>query len=177
MCILAVRGSVINAGFYAHAQQATAFGVAGAAGWKGLLLPMRDLKCSLVLGYFTIFAVVIALMKDVPDVEGDRLFNIPSFSVVLGEAGMFKLARRLLTALLCGAGGVLAAGSRAAAMAAMPGTALARGLVGVCALCAAQLVRQRSVGVDPKNTLQVYKFYMFLWKIFYASYLFLPFAR
>lgn len=52
-----------------------------------------------------------------------------------------------------------------------------RGLVAVAALSSGQLVRRRASGVDPEKPNEVYSFYMFLWKIFYASYLFLPFAR
>ncbi|CAM9208405.1 unnamed protein product [Discosporangium mesarthrocarpum] len=58
-----------------------------------------------------------------------------------------------------------------------PGIALTRILVGLSAGCAAQLVRRRSLGVDLENPKQIYGYYMFLWKIFYASYLLLPFAR
>ncbi|CAM9272393.1 unnamed protein product, partial [Phaeothamnion confervicola] len=59
VCILTVRGSVINIGFYAHAR-AAAFG-------------LRD----------------AASASDVPDVEGDRLFGIPSFSVKVGQQTVF----------------------------------------------------------------------------------------
>jgi homogentisate phytyltransferase/homogentisate geranylgeranyltransferase len=40
--------------------------------------------------FFAVFGVVIAIMKDVPDVQGDKLFEIPSFSVKKGAALMFR---------------------------------------------------------------------------------------
>ncbi|CBJ48519.1 tocopherol phytyltransferase [Ectocarpus siliculosus] len=177
LCILVVRGSIINGGFYSHAQLA-GYGLSRekTALWA-LTLPFRDAKCALALAYFTVFAVVIALMKDVPDVEGDRMFNIPSFSVVLGETKLFAFARRLLTALLWSTAGVLGVGAKAAASASLPLTSGLRGLMSAVALIAGQLVRRRAAGVDPKQPKQVYDFYMDLWKLFYLSYLFLPLAR
>lgn len=50
-------------------------------------------------------------------------------------------------------------------------------MVAVAALSSGQWVRHRASGVDPEKPKEVYDFYMFLWKIFYASYIFLPFAR
>lgn len=52
-----------------------------------------------------------------------------------------------------------------------------RAFAAVSALASGQLVRARARGVDPEQPNEVYGFYMFLWKIFYASYLVLPLAR
>lgn len=61
-----------------------------------------------------------------PDVVGDRKFNIPSFSVVLGERALFNFAQRLLTTLLWGTSLLLVVGSRAAVIAGLPRLAVAR---------------------------------------------------
>eukprot|EP00752_Nemacystus_decipiens_P005060 g4594.t1 len=177
LCILVVRGSIINGGFFSHAQLA-GYGLSSekTALWA-LTLPFRDAKCALALAYFTVFAVVIALMKDVPDVAGDRKFNIPSFSVVLGEARLFTFARRLLTALLWSTAAALGVGAKAAAEASLPWTAASRGFVAVWAVVFGQTVRGRAAKTNPKEPKEVYHYYMFLWKIFYMSYLFLPLAR
>ncbi|CAM9895240.1 unnamed protein product [Pylaiella littoralis] len=177
LCILVVRGSVINGGFYSHGQLA-GYGLSGekTALWA-LTLPFRDAKCALALAYFTVFAIVIALMKDVPDVAGDRKFNIPSFSVVLGETKLFAFARRLLTTLLWSTAAALGVGAKAAADASLPWTAASRGFVAAAALVMGQEVRRRAVKTDPEKPDQVYAYYMDLWKIFYMSYLFLPLAR
>lgn len=79
-CIVAVRGAVINAGFFAHAK-AAAFGQATSV----LDCLIGDRRCLLSSLYFAIFGVVIALMKDVPDVKGDALSNVRTFSVRLGQ--------------------------------------------------------------------------------------------
>ena len=42
---------------------------------------MAGWRCLVPVGFFTIFGTVIALVKDVPDVPGDRQFGIRSFSV------------------------------------------------------------------------------------------------
>ncbi|KAL5974023.1 hypoxanthine-guanine phosphoribosyltransferase [Asimina triloba] len=35
--------------------------------------------------FMTFFSVVIALFKDIPDIDGDKIFGIQSFSVRLGQ--------------------------------------------------------------------------------------------
>lgn len=79
-CIVAVRGAVINAGFFAHAKVA-AFGHTSSV----MEFLLSDRQCVLSSLYFAIFGVVIALMKDVPDVKGDALSNVRTFSVRLGQ--------------------------------------------------------------------------------------------
>lgn len=79
-CIVSVRGAVINAGFFAHAK-AAAFGQSASV----LEYLMNDRQCMLSSLYFAIFGVVIALMKDVPDVKGDAMSDVRTFSVRLGQ--------------------------------------------------------------------------------------------
>lgn len=79
-CIVAVRGGVINAGFFAHAKYA-AFGQSASV----MEYLISDRRCMLSSLYFAMFGVVIALMKDVPDVKGDALSNVRTFSVRLGQ--------------------------------------------------------------------------------------------
>lgn len=73
-------------------------------------------------------ACLLALQnfQDVPDVSGDRKFNIPSFSVVFGERRLFFFSQRLLTALLWSYGAALALGTKAAVEASMPMVAACR---------------------------------------------------
>lgn len=52
-----------------------------------------------------------------------------------------------------------------------------RVFVALAALGCGQKVRTRAREVDPKRPDHVSAFYMFLWKIFYVSYVFLPLAR
>jgi homogentisate phytyltransferase/homogentisate geranylgeranyltransferase len=85
-CILVVRGSLVNMGFYLQAKVA----VLGAK-IPSLLEACRLYPESVVLtAFYAIFGVVIALMKDVPDIHGDRKFGIRTFSVKVGAETMFK---------------------------------------------------------------------------------------
>ena len=86
VCILAVRGSLINIGFFLQAKSVV----------------LRELVPSLSVGikmypemlpvtaFFAVYGCVIALMKDVPDIKGDAANKISSFSVRLGADTMFR---------------------------------------------------------------------------------------
>jgi homogentisate phytyltransferase / homogentisate geranylgeranyltransferase len=84
-CILIVRGSLVNFGFFAQAKATVLGSTAGP-----LSTAMRFPESLLVTVFFAVFGLVIAIMKDVPDVQGDKLFEIPSFSVKKGAALMFR---------------------------------------------------------------------------------------
>lgn len=169
-CIVSVRGAVINAGFFAHAR-AAAFGASGSV-WQCLT---TDSSCMLSSLYFAIFGVVIALMKDVPDVKGDALSNVRTFSVRLGQKTIFTGMHRLLTALFVGVGGSFVCGAFSSTV---PATVrIGRGIVGLSAFLAGWSVQKEARPVDPNDSKEVYTFYMHLWKLFYLSYLILPLAR
>lgn len=170
-CIVAVRGTIINAGFFAHAQSA-AFGGTGATAWNCLF---GNLKCGLSSLFFGIFGIVIALMKDVPDVRGDKLSHVRTFSVRIGQKRVFHGMRRLLMGLFLGVGAGFLRGAIQAPSAVLAGF---RGTVSVASVLAALSVRKEGEKVvDPEDPKQVYNFYMHLWKLFYLSYLALPFVR
>jgi homogentisate phytyltransferase / homogentisate geranylgeranyltransferase len=185
-CIVAVRGAVINAGFYSHAQMA-AFGSSNGAGqaaaaaasstgltvWKCLT---TDMRCMLSSLYFAIFGVVIALMKDVPDVKGDDMANVRTFSVRLGPGIVYKSMHRLLTGLFWGVG-LSFFKSAASATNTVWTVRLGRAVVATSAILAGASVQKEAGTVDPENPKEVYSFYMHLWKLFYLSYLVLPLAR
>jgi homogentisate phytyltransferase / homogentisate geranylgeranyltransferase len=195
ICIVAVRGGVINAGFYAHAQVA-AFGrssmgvttaaaaIAGATGsssssiWHFL---QTDPKCLLSSLFFAMFGIVIALMKDVPDVKGDATANIRTFSVRLGPQRMFRSASKFLSLSLLLTGLAFSKGAlcwvTSTSQVASLAVRIGRGIVGMAALASAWSVERQAALVNPDNPHQVYQFYMHLWKLFYLSYLVLPFAR
>ena len=65
-CIFSVRGLLINVGFYAHALVSSFGGLGGTL----LSLPLRDVRCGMAALFFVVFGVIIALMKDVPDLKG-----------------------------------------------------------------------------------------------------------
>jgi homogentisate phytyltransferase/homogentisate geranylgeranyltransferase len=173
-CIVAVRGTIINAGFYAHAQ-AAAFGNAAATSLKCIL---NDKRCMLSSAFFCIFGIVIALMKDVPDAVGDELHEIRTFSVRVGRRRIFHTTRRLITALFFGVGvGFINSTLPAIQSNGLGVRDLCRGGVGVVSFIAGLTLRREGLKVDAEDSEAVYSYYMLLWKWFYLSYLALPFAR
>lgn len=171
-CIVAVRGAVINAGFYAHAKVA-AFGTASTV----LDCLLSDSRCFLSSLYFAVFGIVIALMKDVPDVKGDALSNVRTFSVRLGPSRIFAAMHRLLTATFVGVGACFFRGALAPTGLPTMAVRVGRTVAGVSALLAGLSVQKEAAPVDAEDPKEVYNFYMHLWKLFYLSYLVLPLAR
>jgi len=176
-CIVAVRGTIINASFFAHAKAAV-FGDPAATVLGCILTDPRCLWSSL---FFGVFGLVIAIMKDVPDVLGDKISDIRTFSVRVGPQRIFHAARRILTGLFAFTGLSMV---RMAVVAAKAGSSTttaplvaSRLVTAACAVAAGLSVRQQSAAVDPENPGQVYQYYMHLWKIFYLCYLLLPLAR
>lgn len=115
----------------------------------------------------TVFATVIAITKDLPDVEGDRKFGIETFATRLG-------VRRIAW----GAVSLLLANYVAAAVLAVtkPGVFCVPVMAGAHAVYAAFLV---SVAIQAdregfsKRSIQ--GFYRNIWNLFYAEYVLLPF--
>lgn len=168
-CIVAVRGTIINAGFYSHALS-SAFG----ASYGVVDCLMNDWKCKLSSLFFGVFGIVIALMKDVPDAAGDRTFNIRSFTVRVGQKRVFGMMKNLLTALFGGVGVALLQ------LSAMSPTSIAtvrRATVGLGCLGAGWSVYSEARTVDAENSKQVYNYYMRLWTLFYLSYLVMPLVK
>jgi homogentisate phytyltransferase/homogentisate geranylgeranyltransferase len=112
------------------------------------------------------FSVAIALLKDVPDIEGDRAYRIATYSVRLGGAVVLRAGLALLAAayvgiavaapfLLDGWAAVFLAGTHLAALAAL--------------LAAARRT-------DPADRVLFTAFYLFVWKLFFLEYVTVPLA-
>jgi homogentisate phytyltransferase / homogentisate geranylgeranyltransferase len=176
LCIVAVRGTIINASFFAHAQAAAGFGSSlSASVWHCL---RHDGRCFWSSLFFGCFGIVIALMKDVPDVLGDRVGNVRTFSVRVGPQRIFHASRYLLTSLF---GACAVSFGVGAAQAATVSTswwrAASRLVVMGAAAWAARSVHCQATQIDPESPSMVYQYYMHLWKLFYLCYLVLPLAR
>jgi len=167
LCISAVRGFVINWGFAAHAFIKLSSDIA-----TSVPIPDLPLKVTLIAAFYTVYGVVIALAKDVPDVKGDEGHGIRSFSVRLGQDKVLALAQWLLSSVHLAAAGVLLFGG-GGGMATSNGRFLAAGL----AVLAAESIRRERQDVDAKKPEDSYKYYMHLWKMFYLSYFTLPLLR
>eukprot|EP00471_Norrisiella_sphaerica_P002238 CAMPEP_0184493232 /NCGR_PEP_ID=MMETSP0113_2-20130426/25470_1 /TAXON_ID=91329 /ORGANISM="Norrisiella sphaerica, Strain BC52" /LENGTH=405 /DNA_ID=CAMNT_0026878429 /DNA_START=403 /DNA_END=1620 /DNA_ORIENTATION=- len=169
LCISAVRGFVINWGFAAHAF--IKLSVAGAAAATStLFIPALPLQVTLIATFYTVYGVVIALAKDVPDVKGDEGHGIKSFSVRMGQKKILSFAQWLLSGLHLVAAGILLS-------AAQVSNPIGRTFVAVLAVLGSESIRRERQGVDATVPDAAYKYYMHLWKMFYFSYFTLPLIR
>ncbi|GFE67816.1 homogentisate phytyltransferase [Chroococcus sp. FPU101] len=153
-CIFTVRGVVINLGLFLHLSQL----FSGQA-----FLPLSIWLLTL---FVLIFTVAIAIFKDVPDLEGDRQYQITTFTLILGKEKILKLALWIIS--FCYLGIILA------------------GVVQVPQVNSWVLIfahlfllvllwwRSQSVNLEEKK--EISQFYQFIWKLFFLEYLVFPIA-
>ncbi|MEB3358705.1 MAG: homogentisate phytyltransferase [Synechococcales bacterium] len=166
VCIFTVRGVIVNLGLFLHADQQLQVraGQAVLQGMGGALWAIPAPVWALTL-FVLVFTFAIAIFKDIPDLEGDRRYNITTFTVQLGRAAVFKLARGVLT--VCYVGMVVAGGLLPAV----------NGLfIGVTHGLALAALWYFSVRVDLADKGAIARFYQFIWKLFFLEYLLFPVA-
>ncbi|KAG2266893.1 hypothetical protein Bca4012_075630 [Brassica carinata] len=156
MCILAVRAIIVQIAFYLHIQTHV-FGRP----------VMFTRPLIFATAFMSFFSVVIALFKDIPDIEGDKIFGIRSFSVTLGQKRVFWTCVSLLqmayaVAILVGATSPFIWSKFIS-------------VVGHVILATTLWTRAKSVDLSSKT--EITSCYMFIWKLFYAEYLLLPFLK
>ncbi|KAH9805867.1 homogentisate phytyltransferase 1 [Citrus sinensis] len=156
MCILAVRAVVVQLAFYLHMQ--THVYRRPAVFSKPLIF---------ATAFMSFFSVVIALFKDVPDLEGDKTFGIRTFTVRLGQKRVFWTCISLLevaytVAILVGATSPFAWSKLI--------TVLGHSIL-------ALILWNRAKSVDIGSKTAITSCYMFIWKLFYTEYLLIPFVR
>lgn len=152
-----VRACVVNLGVYLH--------FAASLGGRPGLSPIPDAIVALTL-FVLPFSFAIAVLKDVPDAEGDRRFRIGTFTVRLGARAAFRMG---MAALVGGYLGMALAGPLLVDDAS--GWVLAAGHL---ALLAVLLGLAR--GVDLDDPARFTRFYMRVWALFFAEYLLVPAA-
>ncbi|XP_042507527.1 homogentisate phytyltransferase 1, chloroplastic-like [Macadamia integrifolia] len=155
-CILIVRAIVVQLAFFMHIQKYV-FG-------RPAVLTKSVVFATVFMCFFT---AVIALFKDIPDVDGDRYFGIQSFSVSLGPERVFWLCINLL---------LLAYGS-AVVVGASSEFLYSKLLIVLGHFTLASILWFRARSIDLTNKASITSFYMFIWKLFYAEYLLIPFVR
>jgi homogentisate phytyltransferase / homogentisate geranylgeranyltransferase len=145
LSIMLVRAAVVNLGVYGHFARS--------------LHDVPGVVWALTL-FVLPFSAAIAVLKDVPDVEGDRRFRIRTFSVRLGPRRVMEIAFAGLAAAYLGmaiAGPIALPGVNAPLFAAGHGAALAA--------LAAWAAR-----ADPDDPAAFTRFYMRIWQLFFAEY-------
>lgn len=86
VCILVVRALAVQLGFYFH--------IHTVLDRDALVTPALAFACV----FMCFFSVVIAITKDLPDVVGDRKYNISTFATRLGVRNISRLAVTMLMA-------------------------------------------------------------------------------
>ena len=169
LCIVGVRGAVVNVGFFSHFRAAFSPAAAAGGGWAegggaSLILPPEVIALS---AFVMIFSLAIALFKDIPDLRGDRQHRIFTLTVRLGPSLVFELSRWILTAsyglmILLALSGAL--------------PSIHRGFLALSQLLLLSVMWIRSRGVDVSHDEQTKAFYQLIWKLFFLEYLLFPVA-
>jgi homogentisate phytyltransferase/homogentisate geranylgeranyltransferase len=154
LCISGVRAAVVNLGVYGH--YSLAFGGT---------LAIPDAVWALTL-FVLPFSFAIAVLKDVPDMEGDRRFRIATFTVRLGPQ---RAARLGLGALVVAYAGMIAAGPLL--IDGVQPVVLAAGHAAALGLLLAWARR-----ADPADPAAFSAFYMRVWALFFLEYALVPAA-
>jgi homogentisate phytyltransferase/homogentisate geranylgeranyltransferase len=154
LCISGVRSAVVNIGVYGH--YSLAFG-------GTLAIPGAVWALTL---FVLPFSFAIAVLKDVPDMEGDRRFRIATFTVRLGPQ---RAARLGLGALVLAYAGMIVAGPLL--IDDVQPAVLAAGHAAALVLL---LVWARRA--DPADPAAFSAFYMRVWGLFFLEYALVPAA-
>lgn len=145
--ISVVRAFVVNLGVYLHFSGGE---TVAPAVWA--------------LTFFVLpFAFAIAVLKDVPDAEGDRRFAIRTFTVRLGGRAAFAMGMAALTLAYFG-------------MAAVGFDGADRAVLIATHLAALALLWSWALRTDPADPVRFTSFYMRVWALFFAEYLIVPAA-
>lgn len=160
LCILTVRGAIVNLGLFLHYSDQL-----------GLPLAIPG-KIWVLVGFIVVFSIVIAIFKDIPDIEGDRRFNITTFTVRLGQARVYQLARLILTGCYLGSLAILPwiEGVNAPFLVITHVTLLS------LFWWRSQQVALPNQTVEAKNVLSFTDFYQFIWQLFFLEYVLYPVA-
>ncbi|MFS8857453.1 homogentisate phytyltransferase [Synechococcus sp. H55.7] len=153
-CIYSVRGLIVNLGLYSHFQQVM-------QGRVELSAPIVWLT-----GFMSIFGLVIALFKDIPDMEGDRQFAIATFSLRFGPERISRFCITILAFCYLGFIGVgislpLAGNGLWLLMGHLLGLGILLGY---------------GVHLDLSRRDAIVGYYQLIWKLFYLEYLLYPWA-
>jgi homogentisate phytyltransferase / homogentisate geranylgeranyltransferase len=155
LCIFLVRGIVVNLGLFFHFSWLEQKDV--------IILPTPAVWA--LTGFILVFTFAIAIFKDIPDLEGDKQYNITTFTIQLGKSAVFNLARWVLTVCYLG---MMVAG-------------LWLNSVNLLFLISTHVVALglmwwQSWDVDLQDKNAIANYYQSIWKLFFLEYLIFPSA-
>ncbi len=156
VCIFSVRGAIVNLGLFLH----FSWMLQG----KAVMMPTPAVW-ALTL-FILVFTFAIAIFKDIPDMEGDKQYNITTFTIRLGKPAVFNLARWVITTCYLG---MMVAGW-------LLSTSVNPFFLGVTHLAALILLWWRSYNIDLQDKSAIASCYQFIWKLFFLEYLLFPIA-
>ncbi|CAI9106234.1 OLC1v1005344C2 [Oldenlandia corymbosa var. corymbosa] len=155
LCVFAM-GVPTELAFYLHTQTFV-FG-------RPAYFPKRVI---FTLAFMSIFTVVAAIFKDIPDVDGDKIHGVRSFAVQFGKEKVFSICFVLfqiiyVVAILVG----LTSSQK-----------WSKFITVASHICLALIHWSRAKSVDLGNKTSVTSFYMFIWKLLYAESFLVPLIR
>ncbi|XP_076935321.1 homogentisate phytyltransferase 1, chloroplastic-like [Bidens hawaiensis] len=156
MCILVVRAVIVQIAFYLHIQ---VFLIINSSNFPKPVI--------FATGFMSFFSVVIALFKDIPDIVGDNIFGIQSFTVRLGQKHVFWTCILLLEVAYAAA---ILVGASSPFIWSRYITISGHVILGL-------LLWGRAKSTDLESKSAITSFYMFIWQLFYAEYLLIPLVR
>lgn len=161
LCIFTVRGAIVNLGLFLN--YTVHLGAPAKQQFLGVGIPEIPAIVWVLTAFIVVFTFAIAIFKDIPDLEGDRLYHISTFTVRLGAPAVFKLSRWVITVCYLGAigAGLLLPNVNPVFLVGTHGLALIALWV-------------RSLRVDLRDKGAIAQFYQFIWKLFFLEYLFFP---
>ncbi|KAI3865026.1 hypothetical protein MKX03_012180 [Papaver bracteatum] len=155
LIIATVRGFLLNFGVY----YATRAALGLAFEWSS--------PVAFITTFVTVFALVIAITKDLPDVEGDRKFQISTFATKLGVRNIALLGSGLLLVNYIGA--IFAAIY-------FPQAFRSRLMIPLHAVLAMGLIFETWMLEQANYTKDAISgYYRFVWNLFYSEYIIFPF--
>ncbi len=156
LCIFSVRGAIVNLGLFLHFSDRFS---------RMIFFPPAPVW-ALTL-FIVVFTFAIAIFKDIPDMDGDKQYNITTFTIQLGKPFVFNLARWVIT--VCYLGMIVAGWLW------LP-TSVNPIFLGISHLVLLGMMWWRSQRVDLQDKIAIAQFYQFIWKLFFLEYLLFPAA-
>ena len=154
LCIFSVRGTIVNLGLFLHFN------------WALQQTPIIPPEVWVLTVFILVFTFAIAIFKDIPDMEGDRLYNINTFTVKIGPQKVFYLTLWVITACYLG---IVTVGI-------LPLGGINSGFLIITHLLALSWMWVQSLAVDLADKTAITDFYQFIWKLFYLEYIIFPIA-
>ena len=155
-CIFTVRGVIVNLGIFLHFQQI----------FSAVASPLITASVWALTLFVLVSTFAIAIFKDIPDIDGDRQYNITTLTIRLGSRAVFNLARWVL--VFCYLGMI------ASSLILKPDVNPI--ILSLTHLTALILMLWRSTTVNLESKQEIAQYYQFIWKLFFLEYLMFPIA-